>query len=155
MSELAADRKDLFKLLQDLEKQLDYVVTLLSANPTIIPRWLEWDFKKDWIITRRRFDLARETLLQVTDEELNRHGLTGTELGSKISYLNRSAKRVRWQVSRIHWPAPGILRKSLRWFLEVQDNLLESLANVLPPLGAVTELKKQLESSLDIPDVME
>jgi len=56
MAELAADRKDLFKLLQDLEKQLDYVMTLLSANPTIIPRWLKWDFNKDWIITRRRFD---------------------------------------------------------------------------------------------------
>jgi hypothetical protein len=149
------ERKDLFELLEYLENELNYVVGLISNTPGIIPEWLKWDLKSDWEAVRPRFNAARESLAQAGEEELNNHGLAGSPLKSKIIFLKRSTTRVRWQISRIHWPATGILRKSLAWLLDVQDNLLESLADVLPPLGAVTELKKQLESSLVVPDVVE
>jgi hypothetical protein len=150
-----SEHKDLLKLLEYIENQLDYVVGLVSRTPGIIPEWLKWDLKSDWETLRPRFKTAKESLVQVGEDELNNHGLTGSALKSKIVFLQRTTTRVRWQISRIHWPATGILRKSLAWLLDVQDNLLESLADVLPPLGAVTELKKQLESSLTVPDVVE
>jgi len=151
----SADREELHKLLAKIEKQLDYVISQVEKKPHLIPDWLKWKLRDDWTEARPAFLKAKESLASVKDKELSDHGLIGAPLKSKIRFLETVTKRVRWQVDRIHWPAIAIHRKILAWLLEVQDNLLDSMADVLPPLGVVAELKKQLESALTIPDVME
>jgi len=152
------DREELHELLAKIEKELDYVISAIEKDPHLIPHWLNWSksmIRDDWTKARPAFVHAKESLASVKDEELGNHGLIGAPLKSKIRFLETVTKRVRWQLSRIHYPARPILRKSLAWLLKVQDNLLDSMASVLPPLGVVTELKKQLESALTFPDVME
>jgi len=147
------DWKNLTKSLQLIEKELGFVVERYSE---VVPAPLKaLDIKEHWKLVQPAFGKALKILPTVSFQSLQDHGLVGLPLEAKLSFLMRTIDVVHDRISALPVPKPNILRKLLAWLLKVLENLLESLAAVLPPLGGVTEFKKQVESGLEFPEAVD
>lgn len=92
-------------------------------------------------------DLSQRQLQEATaavrdkdlSKDLDDHGLAGLQLDAKISGIAEFLKRLIGQ------KVPKWLQKLLAYV----DIVLESLASVVPPAGAVAEMKNAVECALE------
>jgi hypothetical protein len=144
-------RPNLDMLLSQIEEELDFVVKIYPryASKAIGRRVV---VALDWQVLRSVLRDAREKAITIPEELLKNHGLTGEPLISKMDYLWFAIDKVHKSSGKL---PVSTMRRVLSWFLDILDNLLESLEKVFPPIGAVTEFKKQLESGLNVPKELE
>jgi hypothetical protein len=138
-------------LLSQIEEELDFIVKIYPEYASkSIGRHVA--VALDWQALRFALKDAREKAIAIPENVLKDHGLTGQLLISKIDYFWFAIDKVHKSLGKL--PVP-VMRKVLLWFLDIIDTLLESLEKVFPPIGAVTEFKKQLESGLSVPKELE
>ena len=93
-------------------------------------------------INEGKADLKRVDNDPFLKERLREHGLTGKELQRKlrIFYKARTIFLEKYNNAKVN-----IARELAKRFLDAMDVILDSLANVIPPLGAVKEFKNSIE----------
>ncbi len=95
------------------------------------------DLRMAWVEAREHFGPASRLLAEVADEDLHRHGLARFQLRLKLSVI------------RFHFD--NFLKRgkeALKGLLEPIDVVLGSVAAVVPPVEAITEMKDILKSCI-------
>jgi hypothetical protein len=95
------------------------------------------DLTRAWAEAREHFGSASRVIAQVPNEDLHRHGLGGFQLRLKLSVI------------RFHFY--NFLKRgkeALRAALDPIDVVLNSVAVVVPPVEAITEMKDILKSCI-------
>jgi hypothetical protein len=115
---------------------------VVEGRDQYIPEQLRNDLAASWEELQTAFEEADAWLEQAgpeDEEQLRQHGFTGAQLRFKVLNLFRGRRRAfRW------WPS----MRTLRELLSAADVALESLAALIPPVGAIKEFKQAVEHSL-------
>ncbi len=75
---------------------------------------------------------------------LRLHGLTGAQLQLKVATVDRAHDSAMRQLQVENPPPRPGYAGIVKWLLDAIDNLLDSLARVVPLVDAIAELKKHL-----------
>ena len=85
----------------------------------------------------------------ILQNDLDNHGLIGIEFNRKLNIFYHSKKLFLDAILSVINKVKNIPQETLvmlaKKFLDALDVILDSLASVLPPLGAAKEVKKSLE----------
>lgn len=129
--------------LNEFLEGLNIVHNSIEKVRILIP--LVRDKKNDF---SKKHDLSEEsysdngTTERDLEIELAEHGLTGYELKRKLRIFYRTRDLFLEKYSKT---AVRIARGFARRFFDAMNVVLDSLASVLPPLGAVKEFKNSIE----------
>ncbi len=145
MSTEENDRLAIKQFLLDAAYDIKYLVTehlgvLIRSEFEDLIR----EFYQGLEVVDSGINSAMIKLGEVPREYLQEHGLTGAELKRKLSIYYR-AREVKDQYLRKRKPS-GLIRWFVRRFIAAIDVVLDSLAQILPPLGAVKEFKDSLST---------
>jgi hypothetical protein len=158
---VSSDDIELVMVLLDMIS--DNLGLVVERYPSLAPEWLEWKPMEYWsIIKKDSFQKARDFLMYAVAQQdervfaaLQNHGLTGILLKSKVTFLDSVTKKVHGWLKQVPKTIDkSVVRKILSWLLDSLDDVLDSLAVVLPPLGAAQEFKKGMKTGLDAPTVL-
>lgn len=103
------------------------------------------DFEKGLGIVSSSIKNAINFLYEKSEDiwiQLEEHALTGEGLRLKLAIYKRARKLMAEYLKRPLDIARGFIRR----FLGIINTILNSLANIIPGLGAVTEFKNSLHS---------
>jgi hypothetical protein len=143
------ERRALLAFLADLHHLLELLIErpdpLLSerALSLLRPAWQE-------LLAEGRFEALGEMIGSGEyDGSLALHGLRGAQLELKTGSLSYARARVDAVEGRGRPRRRKRFRELFGWGLKTANVLLGSLAQVLPPAGAVKEVKDAAEAALD------
>ncbi len=137
------DYRVLRQFLIDAGHDIKYLVTEHLPR-LIIPSFENTirEFYQGLEIIDRGINTAIEQLKEVKQRDLNNHGLTGMELKRKLS-IYYTARKLKDRYRNV---APNFAKGFAKRFLATIDVVLDSLAQILIPLGAVKEFKNSIEA---------
>lgn len=136
--------EDRDRLVEFLDEVRSLLKRLLGEEDLFRPGltralWLAFDDLE----RQRHFANAQDRLGSgELDGPLIDHGLTGAQLDLKLTLFESAQRELDTTGRRGR-------RRAWGWLLRVTNVLLTSLANVIPPLGAVKEFKDATEAALD------
>jgi hypothetical protein len=93
------------------------------------------DLRSAWAEVQEHFESAMAGIAKVPNEDLHRHGLDGSQLRLKFSV-------VRFYFGRFL----KMGREALKSVLDPIDVVLNSVATVVPAVGAIVEIKDTVKS---------
>jgi hypothetical protein len=103
----------------------------------------------DEVEQERLFERVRDAIESRNyDDRLAEHGLRGNQLRFKLGTFNQATERLDIAESRL-FVRPGRLRRLWQSALRCADVTADSLAIVVPPAGAIKELKAGAEAALE------
>lgn len=100
------------------------------------------DLKEEQFTEDKRFTEDEWFTKTNVEYGLEEHGLTGYELQRKLNIFYRTRDLF---LKKYNKAAISIARGFAKRFFDAMDVILDSLASVLPPLGAVKEFKNSIE----------
>ncbi len=143
-------------LRKDVKDFMDFALDIFEsfAPPFMVTLYPGLD--RAWSELRTSLPLAAEEIQRLEVSILAQHGLAGGQLQLKIETTRRGFDRVREKVSRIRRKGPSYVKKRrwylarlIKWAAKGFDNLLDSLASLVPLVGAISELKGVIEWTAD------
>ncbi|MGO9644180.1 MAG: hypothetical protein ACLPY5_05480 [Candidatus Bathyarchaeia archaeon] len=154
-----SDIENIRKIIVMVKDKLSWAV---EVYPVLAPSWLDWKPSDDWDFIRSRLDDSIYAIKHFYDFDeatrkeisvaLRNHGLVGPPVERKWTRLDSAIKRVNGVFSDLRKAGK---RKVLGWTLKLLDDVMDSLSSAFPPLGAVTEFKKAIETALHVPTELE
>ncbi len=139
-------------LQRDVYEFLSYSMEYLPLFTPSFVRPLDPTYSEAWREVQEIIPVASRHVADLDSAELADHGLTGSQLQMKIESVNEGLRRVRRRFRRIIERGPkyarrrrGRLARLFRWGAEGIDKILESLASIVPLVGAIAEFKGTIE----------
>ncbi len=162
------DKDRILNFVNELEKFLEEIIRTDGGNNSYFISDLYPSMLSAWEMQRNHFRKIKAKIGAVSIENLERHGLLGSELEFKFSGINYlwsdfssfttlSDEEVERKLLPLFWP-PMLIRHPrklyLRWLLktllEAIDKVLPSILDAIGASGAVAEFKGFMESSIDL-----
>ncbi len=139
-------------LRRDVYDFLSYSMEYLPLITPSFVRPLNSTYLAAWREVEEVIPIAAGQVEELGSAELAAHGLTDSQLRMKLHSVKRGLSRVRRGFQGIIERGPEYSRKRrarlarlFRWGAEGIDKILESLALIVPLVGAIAEFKGTIE----------